>query len=322
MPMQSAIAQVGVAKQASKGTAAANPTFVHGVTGGSILTVEVQQELEEHTSSTRVSPGVNRMGVMAGFDLQTRAHAASAGLWLYGALGTVATTGTTTKTHTFTNGADLPYLTVFGKRNSDLFSVRDGKVDSLGLSWDGNGPVEMSVQGSGSVVGFPSTFTAGTDDSLAAYMRAAGGTFQVDVASATPATAKILSGEVTINNNLSEILVSGSISPDEYVVGKQETEVSFDMVPDNWDAWRSIVTGTSSGSTAAVAPLYGSFSFQFTDGTQTLTLSGSRVAFTCDMPDADPAGGAIQLSLAGLAVQPAAGGSPVSAVLTNTTASY
>lgn len=322
MPMQSAIAQIGVAKQASKGTASANPTFAHGVTGGSIMTVEVAQELEDRTSGSRVSPGVNRTAVNVGFEAQSRLHAASAGLWLLGALGTVTTTGTTPKSHAVSTGNDLPYLTVFGKRNSDLFSVRDAKVDSLGISWDGNNPVELSVSGMGSVVGFPASFTPTTDDTFAAAMRAAGGVFQMDVGSATPATAKIVSGEVTVNNNLSEVLLSGSISPDEYVPGRQETEVSFDVVIDNWDAWRTIVTGTSSGSTAAVAPLFGSFSFQFTDGTNTATFAGSRVAFTGDFPDTDPGGGAITLSLSGLAVLTAAGGSQITATVTNSIASY
>jgi len=321
MAIQSAISLVGSAKQSAKGTLG-TITYGHGVTGGQVMTVDVQQSLEDRTSGNRVSPAINRTAVMCGADFTTRVHAASAGLWLYGALGSIATTGTTTKTHTITAGSDLPYLSVFGKLDSNLYSVRDLKVGDLGLSWSGNDPVEMSVSGMGTVVGYPSTFSPSTDDTYAAYMRPAGGTFTLDVDSATPASANITAGEVTVANNLSEIMLSGTITPDDIMVGRTEVECSFDIIPANMDDWRTILTGTSSGSSASATPVYGSFSVQYTDGTYTLTVAASRVAFTCDFPSAEPGGGPVTLTLAGLCVQPAAGGTPLTYTLTNTVASY
>lgn len=322
MPIQSAISRIGAGKQTGKGSAAANPTFYHGLTDGAVLQVDVQQSIEERTSSTRVSPAVNRTGVMAGAEFSCRSHAASTGLWLLNGLGSVSTTGTNPYTHTFTVGSDTNYLTVFGSLASNLYSVRDYKIGELGFAWQGNEPLEMSINGMGTVLGFPGTITPTTDDSTAAYFRPAGGTFTLDVDSATPVAANIAGGEITVNNNLSEIMLSGTITPADVMVGRTEVECSFDLIPDVMDDWRTIVTGTSGGTTASASPIYGSFSCAFTDGTNTLTLAASRVAFTCEFPSSDPSGGAVTITLAGLCVQPAAGGTPITATLVNSTVSY
>lgn len=321
MAVQSAIAQVGAGKQSGKGSAG-TLTYSHGVADGQVVTANVDQSLLDQTSGSRVSPAVHRNSVVCGIEFTSRAYAASSPLWVYAALGAIATTGTTTKSHAITVGSDLPYLTAFGRLESNYYSVQDLKVGDLALSWSANEPLDMAVTGMGTVIGFPGSFSATTDDSLASYFRPVGGTFQIDVDSATPASANITSGEVTIANNLSEILVSGTITPNDIVVGRTEVECSFDIVPSNLDDWRTILTGTAAGSTASGTPVYGSFSCQFTDGTYTMTVAASRVAFTCDFPSADPAGGAITLSLAGLCVQPAAGGTPLTVTITNTVASY
>lgn len=324
MALQSALAQVGVAKQSAKGSAASNPTFGHGVTNGTVLTVEVAQALADQTSGTRVSPGVDRTGVMPGMDFSCRAHAKSAGLYLYGVLGSLATTGAGPYTHAITSGADLPYLTAFGKLGSNVYAVNDMKIDSLAVNFNGTEPVELAISGMGTTADYDATFTAGTDDTLAAYFAAHTGTFSVDVdgSGSSSATAKIAAGSITINNSLESIMISGSISPDDVFVGRQEVEVSFDIIPDDLALWRTIVTGTSTGTSASATPVYGSFSIAFTNGTDSLTLAATRVAFTADFPDVDPAGGPVTISLAGLAVQPAAGGTPITATVVNGQASY
>ena len=318
-PIQSAIAQVGVAKQSGKGSVAASPTYAHGVTGGSVMTVEIAQELEERTSGVRLSPAVNRTGVMPGIDFTGRAHPRSVGLWLYGALGSISTAGS--YTHTITVGDDLPYLTTFGKLGSNIYSVRDLKVDALGFSFENANPVEMSVSGMGTVVGYPGAFNVVTDDSLATYFTAASGTFKLDTDSSTPVTASITSGEINIANALETIMLSGSISPDDVFPGRHETEVSFDVVVANLDDWRILTTGTNSGSTASAAPIYGSFEVAFTSGTDILKLEAAKCAFTTEFPEANPGGGPVTLSLAGLVVQTAAGAG-LTATVTNGVASY
>jgi len=321
-PIQSAIAQIGAARQTSgKGSVAASPTFAQGLTGGSVITVEVAQELEERTSATRLSPAINRTGVMPGIDMTGRAHPKGVGLWLYGAMGAVSTTGSGTFTHVFSIADDLPYLTAFGKLGSNIYSVRDVKVDTFGLSFENANPVELSVAGMGTVVGYPGAFSPVNDDTRATYFTAATGTFKLDVNSATAVTASITAGEITISNNLETIMLSGSIAPDDVFPGRQEIEVSFDIVVENMNDWREILTGTSGGSTASTDPIYGSFEVAFTSGATSLTLAATRCAFTTDFPEANPGGGPVTLTLAGLVVQTAAGAG-MTATLVNDVSSY
>lgn len=324
MGVQSALAKAGIAKQTARGTAATSATFGHGLTDGAILQVEVDQSIEEHTSGTRASGDVNRVAVNAGVELSARVHAKTVGLYAYAALGSVATTGAGPYTHACTIGDDLPYLTAFGKLANNFYSVQDVKIDELGFAWTGNEPLEMSVTGMGTALEvLGSDFTITSDETNAPYFTPVGGTFSIDVdgASGTAATAKINSGEVTIANNAEAIMVSGVITPDDVVVGRQEIEVSFEITPDNLNIWRTIVTGSASGTEASGTPVYGSFSCQFVSGSDTLTISANRVAFTCDFPDADPAGGTITLALAGLVVS-ANGASPLTVSVSNSQASY
>lgn len=323
MPIQSALAQVGIAKQSAKGTAAANPTFGHGVTSGTVLTLEVAQELEEHTSSARIATDINRTSVTPGMDFSCRAHSKSVGLYLFGALGSVATSGpvATIYTHTFTTGDDLPYLTAFGKMGSNLYAVNDLKVDEFTLSFEENMPVEIAVSGMGTTANYAATYVPGTDDTVASYFYAASGTFKIDVDSGTPVTAKIRSGEISISNALETILLSGSIAPSDVFPGRQEVECSFEIVPDDFADWRTIATGTSSGTTASATPVYGSFEILFTNGNDQLKLTSTKVAYVVDFPDADPAGGTVTLQLEGLCVKPSSGAA-LSVELKNTQASY
>lgn len=324
MAVQSALATVGVAKQSAKGSVASTATFGHGLTDGSVLTVEVDQSLEEHTSGKRTSVGVNRVAVMPGAEFSCRAHSKTVGLYGYGALGAIATTGAGPYTHTITLGDDLPYLTVFGALAGNYYKVSDVKVDELAFSWDGNEPLEVAVTSMGTTLEvLGSAFTKTNDEAAASYFTPIGGTFSVDVdgGSGTAATAKINTGEVTITNNAEQIMVAGNIEPDDIAVGRQEIEVSFEVTPNDLNLWRTIVTGSSAGTAASGSVLYGAFSCQFVNGSDTLTLAGTRVAFTTDFPDADPAGGTITLTLAGLAVSDGTT-SPLTMTLVNSQASY
>jgi len=324
MTLQSALATVGVAKQTARGTAITTATYGHGLTDGGVMEVEVDQEMEDHTSGVRASVAINRNSVVPGIDFTTRAHPRSVGMWLLGALGGVVTSGTGPYTHTFSLASALPYLTTFGTFGGQFSRVQDVKLDSLGFSWTGNEPLEVSVSGTGTVATvLGAAYTTTTDEAAATYMRPCGGTFTVDVdgAGGTAATAKILGGEVTISNNVEAILVSGTITPDDVFEGRQEVECSLDVNPDDLLLWRTIFAGTAAGTTAGQTVVYGTFSCQFTDGTNTLTLAGTRVAFTCDFPDADPSGGNVTLTLAGMAVSDGTT-SPVTAALVNSAVSY
>lgn len=321
MPLQSAIAQIGASKQNAKGSAAASPTFAHGVTDGAVLSLDITQDADSRTGGSLGLSDMNRTAAMPAAGFTTRAHAKSLGLYLYAALGAKSVTGTGPYTHVFTPADTLPYLTLFGKLDSVLTQVRDYKVDNLTVSFSENDPLEVQVEGMGTALSFPVAFTPGTDDTAASYFSPVGGTFAIDTDSGTPVTARVTGGEIAIANALEGIPLSGSILPDDIFNAQREITCSFDITPENLDDWRTIATGSAAGAGVTSTVPYGSFSMSFTNGTDTFTLAASRVAFTCDFPDADPAGGPVTITLAGVVLKPS-GSAQMTATLVNGQASY
>jgi len=82
-----------------------------------------------------------------------------------------------------------------------------------------------------------------------------------------------------------------------------------------------VVTGTTSGTAIQTVPLYGSAEQLFAKGADSLKLTSLAVAFLCDLPEADPDGAPVECELAGVAYR-AATATPLTAVLTNTQATY
>ena len=327
MPITTIAAVVGAAKQASAGTLAANPTFAHGVAGGAPIAVEITHAAQEVTTGRRAAANVIRESSKASFDVQSPAYLRSMGLYLLGALGTVATTGTTPNfTHAFATG-DLPYLSMFlkgvGTTNEGL---RDCKVDEFTLAWENSKPLTMAVKGMGTVFSYPSTFTPTVDDTAAAsFLVPVGGTFQVDTITGTPAAARVISGEITVKNNVASIDPSGSVQAGDVQEGIQEHTLKLTIVPDDLAEFRKTVTGATNGTAVASTVSYGSVNLVFREngGTGQLAVTGSRVAFLTAWPEVDPKGGTIELELAGVAVLPVSGGTaPLVYTLQNSQTTY
>lgn len=330
MPLQSQALIAGVAKQTAQGTIAANPTFAHGVSGGAPISVEPTHSPIEVTAGKRVSYNIIRETVVNGAAIQSPAYFKSLGLYLLGALGTDTVTGAADPyTHTYSTG-DLPYLSIFAKgidstAGQTIQAIRDCKVDELTLKWDNSKPVELDVKLTGTVFSYPSTFTATTDETGSEnFLIPVGGTFSVDTTGASPASARVVGGELSIKNNIGAIDVSANIEASDVFEGLQEHSLKLTIVPDNLTDFRKTITGSSSGTSVAAAVTTGSFSFTFKEngGTHTLTVTASKVAFATAFPDADPKGGAIQIELAGIPVMPSGGSAPVVYALTNAVATY
>lgn len=325
--INSALALVGAAKQTAKGSPAAAPAYGHGVAGGQIMTLEIEQEADDVTAGARVTANVNRTSATAGADWEGRVYPRSVGLWLYSIFGNVVTTGAGPFSHAFTAGDDVPYLTTFGRLGGEYYTVQDFKVDEAEFSWDGTEPVEFSLSGMGTIPGFlgGTAWTAVTNDSRSRYLVPVGGTFELSAAGAVPAPARIRAGSVSIANNLETILLSGSVVPDDVHVGRQEYEVSLTVVPENMNLWRETVTGSAAGTAVDECPVFGSFSVTFVDpcdpAAVSLTFEGLKVAFLADFPEASPDGAPVELELTGLPILPATGAA-LTATLQNSVASY
>ena len=120
------------------------------------------------------------------------------------------------------------------------------------------------------------------------------------------------------------IAPSASIEADDVYEARQDHGVKLTIVPDSLVDFRTAVTGSAAGASAAAVPTTGSFSLQFKEngGAGTLTVTAAKCAFMCVFPDADPKGGAIQVELVGIPVMPAGGTAPVVYALSNTQATY
>jgi hypothetical protein len=325
MPIQKFTAVAGIAKQASKGTIAANPTFAHGLTGGSPIVVEATQAALEVTAGKRAAYNVYRDQVANSASIETMAYLKSLGLYLLGAIGTDTVTGTGPYVHTYSTG-DLPYLSVFAKGiDSTIEGIRDCKVDELTLKWEGSKPVMVSAKLAGTVFSYPSTFTAGTDETgVEAFLVPVGGTFSLDPLGSTLVSARVVGGELTIKNNVGAIDPSAAVEADDQYEGVQEHSLKLTIVPDDLSLFRKTVTGGAAGTSVALVAPTGSVSLTFKEnnGTGQLVVTGSKVAFMTAFPDADPKGGAVEIELAGMAVMPAGGTAPLVYALTNQQASY
>jgi len=322
MPLQRRIAGAGISKQTAKGAPAAAATFGMGVRGGSVLMVDVQQENDGITFSSRVSAYDNRLGIVPGASIQTRLWPRSAGLLLYGALGSISTSGAGPYTHTITPGATLPYLTAFAQLDTEYHKVADCKINTLELTWSERSPVEVTYELMGiTYTGYTGSYTVTNDESGQSRFIPPGGVFQVDTNSGTPATAKIVGGSITINNNLVPIPLSAAIVPDDVFEAEASLEVELRLMPTDTTEWRKIVTGTAGGTAPTGVEIYGSFSEKFTiDASNDLTILGTRTAFLADYPEADPSGGPAELTLSGRIKKPA--GAALTATLINSVVSY
>lgn len=319
--IQKAIAVAGVAKQTVAGTAETNPTFIHGVTGGAPIDVTLAQDLAPLTSAQRVAVGVDRTEQDGTLNLQTRAFDRAVGLWLLGAFGSVNTTGIGPYVHVFTPAANAQILTVFDLLGSTWKSLKDVVVDELEISWDGSGPVDLTVTGMGTTVAFISAPTPTTDETKSPYLQGGGGTFKLDVSSATPATARVKAGSIKIMNNAEAIRPSGSIVPTEIYPGQQTYEYTLTLVPTDFSDWKKQWSGSGSGTAVSEGPVYGSAEITFASGTDTLKFESLKTAFTSTYPESDPSGGPVEIELVGHAVLPSSG-SAMTATLTNTTTAY
>lgn len=325
MPIIKNLAAVGVARQtAGKGTPATQPDFYHGLRAGTAFEVAITQSEEERTLATgRAAPEVNRERVVHGMKFTARVHPRAIGLYLYAALGSIATVTGTPNTHTITPGADVPYLTFWGLYAGEIKRVQDCKIDQLAIKWSGPGKIEIDVTAIGCIPGFPGSITPVQDEQRAVSYQAGGGTFTMDAASATPAAANITDGQLAINNNLAPLVLATSVVPQDVIIGHQSISPDLTIVPNDLAEWRKILTGSSSGTSISEQPIYGSYEQLFViDANTSLKLTCLRAAFACPFPSVDPKGGAADIPLTATAVEQTGGGVACTAVVKNAHAAY
>jgi|ERR1051326_516119 hypothetical protein len=320
--LNSKIGFIGVSKQTSKGTPVTPPTFGHGLRGGSVMTIGLDQPVEELTATDRIIPSVFRNGVAMAIPFTTRVYPRVAGLYYYGVMGGVADAGTSPNyTHTITPATTLPYLTAFARIDTEYAQVSDARVDELTLTWDGTAPPELSGNLMGATFLYGTSWTATNDESTTNILPTAGGTFSVDTGAAA-ATAPVAGGTITMKNNSQPVLLSTAITPNDIWPGQYECECTLKLLPADLTQWRKIITGTSGGTTVANNPTYGAFDITFTyDANTSLEFAATKVAFTADFPQVSAKGGPVELTIVGSVVKPSSGAA-VTVTAKNSVATY
>jgi hypothetical protein len=323
-PVQKEIVWVGLAKQTAKGAGAASATYGFGVLSGKGGTFPISQDYEPITlnggASDRFSPAVNRTEVIPGAAFTTRCFPRSMPLLWFAALGTNVDGGAGPHTHTATPAQDLPYLTAFLRYGSGEYEkIVDCKCNKLGVSWDERQPLQAAVELMGCVPTLhTAAFTTTNDESLTPYHGPNAGIFTLDEASATPAAAQVKSGSIEVNNNLKAVPLSKSILPDDVFPADQTVEGVVGLVPNDLADWLKVLTGSGTGTTVSQVPIYGSLSLKtIIDGNNDQTLSSLRCDWLTDIPDADAAGGPMDIDLAFRVIRPTDGSAAFTALSRN-----
>ena len=300
MTVQKRLSQIGFAKQTAKGTAAANPTYVVGLTGGSVYSADVTENDLNTSWTDRLLAGHERVEVLPGSDAEIVVTPATIGLLLTLAVGADAVTGAADPyLHTITPAASLPWHTVFGSYGTDKSSIVDCKIDSLELSWEKSGALKAKVKSMGCVLTFASTWTGGTAEGVVGNtFRGNGGVFTI-----AGTQARVVSGSIKIENGCQAIVAAYSTTPDTIAEAMLKCDVSLTIVPDDLLLFRTVVTGSAGGTTAQSTPQYGALDLKFINTTgatgHDLEFTATNMKYVVKMPDVDPAGGAAELALEG-----------------------
>lgn len=313
------ISQVGIGKQASKGTPVADDACV-GLSSGNVAGVDISEDDLNQTGASRVTEARDRTGVLPSVQFETLAMPVSIGRLLMAALGSVATSGTGPYVHTFTPGDTVPYNTLRGRLDDQNLEIPDAKLDELTLSFDGAGSVRASCTFQGLDLTFDATAPATAQElANAGTFKGVGGTFSVGGTS-----AKVKSGSITVGNSLEAVQLATSVLPDDIIEGAVACTVSLTIVPDDLDLFREVVTGSPSGTSVSADVLYGALDIDLAGAngsTASLDFDATKAAFSVAFPDSDPNGGPAELALEAVVVQNS-GGDDFTFTLTNDTATY
>lgn len=334
MGLNPSIGLIGVAKQSAKGSAASNPAFVHGLTGGQ--TFKLDRSISQADIACGIRTGIDSYieSVIPGVDFETYPYSDVIGLYLFGALGGIVSaansgTGASSYKHLITMSNVLSFLTFWGNIGNEISKVQDAKIDQLEMSFEGNKPLELGITaiGMNAIFGDGAISPQTPDPScFDGYFVPTGGVFKIETLGDTPVVAPITKGNLSINNNCEAEPLAGMVTPGDVCEGQCTVSGSITTKPDNLELYRKMVTGAANGSTPTGLVVYGSFEFQFThskEPSHKLKVGATHVPFNADFPSVDPNGTSAEVDFTFDAIGvTSASGSPVSFLLENDTPSY
>lgn len=317
--IQDRITQIALAKQTALSSPASSGAYQIGVNSGSVATAEVSEDALPITWASRTGEGFDRATVTPGSSFETLAMPRSLGLLLKAALGVEQVTPGTPNVHTFTQAvtAALPYLTIFARKSSEYYKVGDCAISELEITWEGTKAVVVKVTAMGCTYEFlAAPFTADYDERPQCddgVFKGAGGTFTVNGAAAV-----VEGGSIKITNNIEPVFGSNSLTPADVFPAMQQVDVSLNVVPNNLQDFRKVITGQAAGTTIVPDPFFGTCVVKFlAKDVNTLTFNGNNVRWLTEFPDTNAEGGPVKITLEGSTSQACGGGEPYSFVLEN-----
>ncbi|MEI6449767.1 MAG: hypothetical protein WCP98_07425 [Actinomycetes bacterium] len=236
-----------------------------------------------------LAPGNSGVGVVTALSAANLAGGAAAG-------------GGGTYTHVITPTSEVPWATVFGKKDSDRKAAVDCKLDELKIEWEGNQPLKVNATWAGCDADYAAAdYTPGLDEALLDYFRGihlSTATIDLDGNGYT-GDAAILSGSLTIKRNLNADIYCGSLLAGDIFEAALEIDAELKVrVPDLLPV-RLLLTGSEGGTAITGTVPYGEFDLVFSNAPDSLELAATRVAWKAGEPDADPKGGPAELTLTG-----------------------
>lgn len=313
-----------LAKQSAKGTAATTATIKMGVKGGA---PEVGSDIQEDlVTGMPYATEAFLQALSSGFGFEARAYPAFLGMALAGVMGGVVNSGAAAPySHVFTAADDTPWHTAWAKLGPNFVKVTDAKFDSVGISWSMNEPLLIDAVMASLDAAFLSTApTGGTDLLGAAKFTPGGGTFKVSGHNATVATVPLTKFSITPSRDITPEYISGTITPGDLTTNPLKCPAEVIVKPTSDLAlYLAAITGSPTGTTPAVVLVTGSFEMNLTIAAGvTLKIEAAKVPWETSWPDADPAGGAVELKLSCKNLLGTSSVSPVTFTLTDAIATY
>lgn len=330
------IGMLGVALQDGD-TPAEQPTIKHGLTGGGLVNPErtIEQKAVACGLRANAANGAYVSEVNMGVDFETLAYADSLALYCLAAMGNIVSTPAEGKEgyykHVITLGFVLPLLTFWGQigdtAQRTVHKVDGCKIDTLGLTFEGNAPLDISVTAAGNDATLFQSWAGVVNPScFDGYFVPTGGDFQIDTASKTPGDVTVTQGSFEMSNSLEAKRAAGQVVPTILAEGKLTTSVNMTVVPDDFSLMRKCLTGAADGTKVSSKIVYGSALWKFThssDPNCTLDVAFTNVPWNFEMPEVDPEGNVaeVEFSADDIGID-SADGTPVTITIVNKVAQY
>ncbi len=307
--INTSIGMLGVALQDGE-TPASSPKIKHGLTGGGLVNPErsIDQKAVACGLRANAANGAYVSEVNMGVDFNTLAYADSLPIYAAAAMGNIVSApasdvGEGYHKHVITLGSSLPLLTFWGQvgdtAQQTVHKVDGCKVDALGMTFEGNAPVDVAITAAGvDATLFQSWGDVVQPSCFDGYFVPTGGEFTIDTASNAPVDAIVTKGGFEMSNSLSATRGAGEVVPKLLSEGKLTTKVNVTVVPEDFALMRKSLTGTDNGTKVSSKIVRGSTKWKFThtdDPKCSLEVEFKNVPWNFTMPEVNPEGGSAEV---------------------------